>query len=360
MSDARSNGGNEEDAQASATRQHGRRPGPRSHLAAAFRRSTPRTRVRTAALAVLFVLVVSTPLWASASVSRLIVDVLVLVAITQLWSYLAGTAGFVSLGTHGFAGVGAYALWTLSERGGLNPVIAVAGAGVVALVVAAMVGPLVLRLATVPAALATWVVAAALTEVITRTRQVGGAAPRRVVQPVVQLGTSRDALASWLAVVLGVGVVVVVYAHRRSRLGLALVASADDPVVAGGLDLPVARARQSAWLIAGAAAGMAGAVSHFRTGDISPAAFDPAVWTYPAVAVAGLGGLSTVEGPFVGAVLYVALHEAVSGHDQVFAVAMAAAGVAGLVMGRDGWWGWARRALPVEPFPTRRRPPHTV
>jgi branched-chain amino acid transport system permease protein len=307
-------------------------------------------------LALLFILVVTTPLWASTSVTRLVVDVLVLVAITQLWSYLAGTAGMVSLGTHGFAGVGAYALWTLSERGGLNPVVAVAGAGLVALAVAAMASPLVLRLATVPAALATWVLAALLAEVVTRTGQLGGAAPRRVIQPVAQLGTSRDGMASWLAVVLGVGVVVVVYAHRRSRLGLALVASGDDPVVAGGLDLPVARARRSAWLLAAAAAGMAGAVSHFRIGEVSPAAFDPAVWTYPAVAVAGIGGLSTVEGPFVGAVLYVAVHEAVSGHDHAFSIVMAAAGVAGLVMGRDGWWGWARQALPVEPFPTRRRP----
>jgi branched-chain amino acid transport system permease protein len=311
-------------------------------------------------LAVLFLLVVTTPVWASASVSRLVVDVLVLVAVAQLWSYLAGTAGLVTLGAHGFAGVGAYALWTLSERGGINPVVAVAGAGVVALLVAAVIGPLVLRLAAVPAALATWVVAAVCTEVVTRTGQVGGGEPRRVIQPVVDLGSSRDGMASWLAVVLGVGVVVLVYGHRRSRYGLALVAFADDPAVASGLDLPVAGARRTAWLVAAAAAGMAGAVAHFRTGEVSPSAFDPAVWTYPAVAVAGIGGLSTVEGPFVGAVLYVLLHEAISGHDQAFAVVMAAAGVVGLVVGPDGWWGWARRALPFEPLPVRRRPSRRV
>jgi branched-chain amino acid transport system permease protein len=100
---------------------------------------------------------------------------------------------------------------------------------------------------------------------------------------------------------------------------------------------------------------MAGAVVHFRTGVVTPAAFDPARWTFPLVAVAGIGGVASIEGPVIGALAYVLADEVVRGHDQGFALVMALVGAAGLVAGPDGWWGWVRRWLPLEPFPVRRR-----
>ena len=314
-----------------------------------------RAGIRAAALVALFVLVVTTPVWASPGVARVVVDVLVLVAVAQLWSYLVGAAGVVALGVHGFAGLGAYCLWFVGDRYGLNPVVAVAAAGLLTVAVAGVVSPLVLRATPALAALLTWAVGQLLVEVVTRTRQLGGDAPARSVESVVELGSSRDGLVSWLAVVLGVGAVALAWGHRRSRLGLALAAQNDDPEVAGGLDLPIGRARTSLWLAAAGAAGMAGAVVHFRTGVVTPAAFDPARWTFPLVAVAGIGGLSAIEGPAIGAIVYVMADELVQGHDLGFALVMSLIGAAGLVSGPDGWWGWVRRRLPVEPFPVRRR-----
>ena len=83
-------------------------------------------RVRLAVMAILIVGVGTTPLWSSTSAARVVVDLLVLVAITQLWSYLAGAAGIVWLGVNGIAGVGAYALWFLGDRyrAGWGPAIA--------------------------------------------------------------------------------------------------------------------------------------------------------------------------------------------------------------------------------------------
>ena len=116
-------------------------------------------RVRLAVMAILIVGVGTTPLWSSTSAARVLVDLLVLVAITQLWSYLAGAAGIVWLGVNGIAGVGAYALWFLGDRG-VNPVLAVGGAGLVAGVVAFVSAPLVLRLPSGLAAAAAWIVGA--------------------------------------------------------------------------------------------------------------------------------------------------------------------------------------------------------
>jgi branched-chain amino acid transport system permease protein len=325
----------------------GRRSGARSRFG--------RAGIRAACLVAVFALVVTTPVWASPGVARVVVDVLVLVAVAQLWSYLVASAGIVALGVHGFAGLGAYGLWFLGDRYGTNPVVAVAAVGCVAVAVAALVAPLVLRATPAMAAVLTLTVGQLLVEVVTRVRQLGGNAPARSIETVVELGSSRDGLVSWLAVVLGVGAMVLAWGHRRSRLGLALVAQNDDPEVAGGLDLPVARARCTLWLAAAGAAGMAGAVVHFRTGVVTPAAFDPARWTFPLVAVAGIGGLKPIEGPAIGAIVYVVADEVVQGHQVGFALVMALVGAAGLVVGPDGWWGWVRQQLPVEPFPVRRR-----
>jgi branched-chain amino acid transport system permease protein len=282
-----------------------------------------------------------------------IVDLLVLVAVTQLWSYLAGGAGVVSLGVNGFAGVGAYGLWFLAERG-VNPVLAAGGAGLAAGVVALVVTPLVLRLPAGLAAVASWAVGQAALEIVTHTARLGGGAESRGISAVEELGSGREGVVSWLAVVAGVGAVAVVYAHRHSIGGLTLVAAGDDPETARALELPVRRARRLIWLLAAVVTGTAGALMAFRTAQVSPAAFDPKLWTLPVIAVAGIGGLATMEGPLIAAVLYVVADEVVPGSGGGFALGAALVGVVGLIAGSDGWWGSVRALIPVDRSPLRR------
>jgi branched-chain amino acid transport system permease protein len=301
----------------------------------------------------LLVLVGTTPWWSSTSAARVIVDILVLVAVSQLWSYLAGGTGIVALGVNGFAGVGAYGLWFLADRG-VNPVLAVGGAALGAGLVALVAAPLVLRLPAALAAVASWAVGQAALEIVVRTGRLGGDADSRSIPAVVELGSARDGVVSWLAVVAGVGAVAMVYAHRHSMGGLTLVAAGDDPDSARALELPVRRARRTVWLLAAVVVGSAGALMAFRTAQVSPAAFDPARWTLPVIAVAGVGGLATMEGPLIAAVLYVVLHEVLPGSDGSFALGAALVGVVGLVVGSDGWWGTVRDLLPVDRAPVRR------
>ena len=201
-------------------------------------------RVRLGVMAALLVFVATTPWWSSTSAARVIVDLLILVALTQLWSYLAGAAGIISLGVNGIAGLGAYGLWVLADRG-TNPVLAVGGAGLVAGAVAIVSAPLVLRLPAGLAAVAAWTVGQAAFEIVTHSARLGGDSVARELPTVIDLGSGHDEVVSWLAVVIGVGAVAIVYAHRHSLGGLTLVASGDDPDIAHALGLRVRRARGS-------------------------------------------------------------------------------------------------------------------
>jgi branched-chain amino acid transport system permease protein len=310
-------------------------------------------RVRLGAIAGLLLLVATTPWWSSSSTGRVVVDLLILVAVTQVWSYLAGAAGVIALGVYGIAGLGAYALWFLADQG-LNPVLAVGGAGLVAGALAVLSAPLVLRLPSALAAVAAWTIGQAAFEIVAHSARLGGDSPAREIAAVVDLGSARDEVVSWLAVVISVGAVAMVYAHRHSLGGMTLVASGDDPDTAHALGLRVRRARRLVWVLAAVITGTAGALSAFRVAQVAPVQFDLSHWTLPVLAVAGIGGVGTLEGPLAAAVLYVLADEVLPGSSGAFQLGAALVGVAGLLWGSDGWWGSLRDRVALPPTPRRR------
>lgn len=264
-----------------------------------------------AAAVALFFAVVSLPLWVGQTAAAFLVDLLVLVALAQWWSLLAGFAGTPSLAAGLHAGTGAYVWLLLVERIGLNPVVAMAVAALVAAALAVPTGWLQLRLAAPWTALTGLVfgaAAAALVEVLD-----DDAAEGRSVAAVTALGsTLRRSLTTWLAVVLGVGSVVAAVALRRSRLGLAVVAHRDDAEAAATLGVRADRARLAVWAMAAGAAAMAGALVGFRSGTVAgAAAFDPLVWVVPPLVAAALGGMRSLSGPSLGALLYVIVERVV-------------------------------------------------
>ena len=80
---------------------------------------TPRTR----ALSYLVVVLVlsAAPLFLASGQLRLLTEILIVFAFAQSWNVLAGYAGLMSFGQHGFIGIGAYLVFFISNRTGINP-----------------------------------------------------------------------------------------------------------------------------------------------------------------------------------------------------------------------------------------------
>ena len=109
---------------------------------------------------------------------------------------------------------------------------------------------------------------------------------------------------------LAVGSVLLVYGVLRSRLGLALQAIRDNESGARGLGANVYWSRFAVFVLAALWTGFAGAVYYLQNLRVQPtAAFSVLSWTAPIIFIVVIGGLGTIEGPIVGAVVYYVLRE---------------------------------------------------
>ncbi len=88
----------------------------------------------------------------------------------------------------------------------------------------------------------------------------------------------------------------------RSRLGAALVAGREHDRAAAGLAVPVVRAQIAALVVAGALAGLAGALTAYQLGTVAPEQSHP-LTALPILSAAALGGLESSWGALLGAVL---------------------------------------------------------
>ena len=103
--------------------------------------------------------------------------------------------------------------------------------------------------------------------------------------------------------------VLAVYLVLRSRLGLALQAIRDNEDGASGLGVDVYRHRLRL-ADRGRLHGLAGAVNYLQALRVQPeSAFSVATWTAPIIVMVVVGGLGTIEGPIIGAVVYYLLKD---------------------------------------------------
>ena len=216
----------------------GRLHGSRFSVATATRASTV-----TALLAIpVILLLFSLPAFASRALLQELFYVFTMLALAQLWNLLAGCTGLISVGQQAFVGIGAYALFACTLMAGLEPVLSIVLAGIVAGVVAVPAALIVFRLRGAYFAIGTWVVAEVCRLVLAQFKQLGGGTgtslPPNTVDSIVGLDfvrqlfqvrgpAARDILAYWLALVLAVGTLALVYKLLRSRYGLALSAIGD-------------------------------------------------------------------------------------------------------------------------------------
>ena len=107
----------------------------------------------------------------------------------------------------------------------------------------------------------------------------------------------------YVALVLAAGAVALAWRVRRSRFGLQLRAIRDDEDRAAGLGVRAMPVKLSALVVSAFITGMAGALWVFFIGEAFPQfVFDP-LFDLAVVLMAFFGGLGTVAGPVVGALI---------------------------------------------------------
>ena len=316
----------------------------------------PASYIGVAVWVMLLVIAASMPWWAERANLRLLAEFFYMLALAQMWNLLAGYGGMLSVGQQAYIGLGGYALVLLGLRAGINPFLVVPLAGLVAGVAALPIGFVVFRLRGAYFAVGTWVVAEVCRLLLANTTSLGGGSGLSVIQAVRNIPSWwREAFTLWMAVGLGGGATLFVYLLLRSRHGLALTAVRDSEQAAESLGISIGRIKWSVYVASAIGCGMTGALIFITKLRVSPEAAFSVDWTVAMFFIVVIGGIGTIEGPIIGAVIYFLLREVLNGFGSWYLIVMGAVAVGFMLWSPKGVWGLLVKKFDLHLFPVQRR-----
>ncbi len=288
------------------------------------------------------------------SVTGPLIELFYLITLATMWNLLAGYAGMLSVGQQAYIGLGAYALFVVNDYG-INPYLGTLIAALVVAVIALPVSFVAFRLRGGYFAIGTWVIAEVARLIVVRF-DVLGSGRGRTLSEITDEPLLRRAYTYWLALVVVVIAVLVTYALLRSRFGLHLQSVRDDEVAAGSVGVRVTRLKRAVYLLSaagGAAAG--GVICVSGLGIASPAEIFGVQYSAFMIFMVVIGGLGTIEGPIVGALIYYGLDQWLSQAGVWYLVGLGVAAILITLFLPRGVWGEFRHRTGVSVFPVSHR-----
>jgi len=331
-------------------------------MSAPFRveHATRSSHVGTALFAAAFVLLAAAPAWGGRDDLRLLSEIYAYVALASLWNLLAGYAGLVSVGQQAYVGLGGYVLFATAILAGLNPLIAVPAAGLLAGIVALPVAGLMFRLRGHYFAIGTWVVAEVFRLVASQLSALGGGSgislPAGIVVAMAPSRQLREFLIYWLALVLVVAVLGAVVLLLRSRWGLALTAIRDNELAARANGVDVRSTKLAVYVLTAFGTAMIGALIFLQKLRISPdTAFSVNDWTAFVIFITVIGGIGRIEGPIVGTVVFFLLRQTLADLGSLYLLMLGAVAIAIMLVAPKGLWGLLAERFGWQLLPLQRR-----
>jgi branched-chain amino acid transport system permease protein len=262
-------------------------------------------------------------------------------------------------------------LFALTSFLGLDPVLAILVSGALGAAIAVAAARPIFRLSGPYLAVGTWVLAEVFRLVFAQVKSLGGGTGESLPTSVtneawsvqwvatisgLRASAARDRLTYWLAVLLAVGTVMLVYRILRTRQGLALAAIRDNEAASGSVGIDQGRAKLWVYVVAGFGASLTGALMFFQTARISPdAAFSLIDFTAYVMFVVVIGGIGTIEGPIVGALVFYGLRSQLAEFGPYYVMGLGALAIVVMLFFPSGLWGALSERLGWRLFPVQRR-----
>ncbi|HVX98594.1 MAG TPA: branched-chain amino acid ABC transporter permease [Pseudorhodoplanes sp.] len=280
-------------------------------------------------------------------------------ALAAAWNIIGGFGGQFSLGHGVFFAFGAYAVARLHLDLGVTPLLALIPAGALAAIVALMISWPTFRLRGPFFAIATMAINEACFALANYADSLTGG-PRGILIPfragianLIFIERWKYALLMFCFMVI---VVLIVVALRRSRLGHYLLAVRADEDAARAAGINTLAVKLKGMALSAALTGVGGGLFAMYVRVLDP----PTLFALPDIGVkfaliSLIGGIGTIMGPVVGALLIVPLESYLrgtlggaipGGHLIVLGVILVAASLflkRGIVGGASSAWNWARR-----------------
>ena len=254
-------------------------------------------------LAIIFPLIFPNP-----TVTTIAIFTLIFAAAATGWNIFSGFTGYVSLGHAAYFGLGGYAMAIMCQDwkvpGGYGAFLLVPLAGVVAAIFAIPLGWIALRVRRHTFVVITIAMFFILQLLSYNLRNItNGSTGLSLPVPIDWSGDFFAFPFYYVALALLIVSVAIAWWVRNSKYGLGLLAIRDDEDRALGLGVKTGPSKLVAFVISALIVGMVGAIwAYFIESIYPPSGFD-ATFDVAVVLMAYLGGLGTISGPILGALI---------------------------------------------------------
>ncbi len=260
---------------------------------------------RIAMAAGLVAVLLTVPLWASRYVVLMVMLFGLYLSMAQMWNLLAGYSGLISLGQQIFIGLGGYTLAVLTIYFQWPAWVSILAGGLSSTLFALLICMPLFRMSGIYFSIGTWIVAEALLIWFSNwgfTKKGMGL----FIKAAYSFSINQIYYA---AVLLGLASVALVCFLLRSRLGLSLMAMRDDEKAAEGVGVNCFRSKLVCYLIAAFVTGLAAGLLYLNQIFIQPFKAFGIEWTVRLCFIVIIGGIGTIEGPIIGALIFVVLQQ---------------------------------------------------
>ena len=271
------------------------------------------------ASAVAVVVLAVIPIWVESPYAlHIFILLFIAVALGESWNVIGGFAGQYSVGHSAWYGLGAYTAFILLQRKGIAPWFGVWAAVALSVIIALIVGWITFRLRGPYFVLASIAVAEIIRLLALNTKDLTNGAEGILASDVPPLKIGGTVITDWnsktpyfyMGLAMAVFCIAVNYLVKRSKLGYYLQAIREDQDAAHSLGIPLTVVKNAALGISAACTALVGSFAAFYVGFIEPNQVFGIDVSIQMVLTAIIGGIGTVAGPVIGAVVLVLISEA--------------------------------------------------
>jgi branched-chain amino acid transport system permease protein len=237
---------------------------------------------------------------------QFLINLFMLAVLAESWNIIGGFTGYASFGNVAFFGIGAYTTGVLMTAAEWPFALALPAGGLLAMAFAALIGVPILRLKGHYFAIATLGVAETMREIVYNLRITGGGTG--LTTPI-----TKSALPFfYLMLAILIAATLVNWWLSASRFGYGLIAIREDEDAAAAMGINTALYKTAAFALSAAFAGLAGGVFAYWITFIDPEGVFKVSTTILMIIMAVFGGMGTVVGPLLGALVLASVSELLS------------------------------------------------
>lgn len=281
------------------------------------------------------------PLWTGQYYLQVFTIAFYYVVLASSWNLLAGYTGQFSLAHHAFAAIGGYSSALLVTSLGLPLWMGVPVAFLSSTLMGLILGMLCLRMRAIYLAIATWAFAESVRITISMTYEITRGDLGLAV-PKFFSGEGQGVPYYYLFLGLAAMTVLMIMFIMRSKMGYYLRAIRNDEMVARVMGINTTRWKILAFMLSSGIAGIAGTFYGHYNGLLTPVMIDFNEMAFIVIMVV-IGGIRSIAGPVIGAILIEILTETFREFGEIRMVVFALAVIAIARLYNEGAIGAVRQ-----------------